>query len=69
MIFDMFAVSLVVPLLFQSFKEAGIVFAAERELLSSVYSCAQIVGGMVFGVLTDTGKIQRRTILLNELPR
>lgn len=62
---DMFAVSLVVPLLFQYYKAAGIVSAGQRELLTSVYSTAQIVGGLLFGILTDAGKVHRRTMLLS----
>ena len=33
---DMFAVALVVPLLFQYYKKAGVTSATQRELLSSV---------------------------------
>jgi MFS family permease len=61
---DMLAVSLVVPLLTQYYKNAGVSSAAERELLSSVYSSSQIVGGLVFGLWADAGRLQRRTILL-----
>ena len=60
---DMFAVALVVPLLFQYYKKAGVVSATQRELLSSVFSASQIVGGVILGALTDA-KILRRTTLL-----
>lgn len=62
---DMFAVSLVVPLLFQYYKAAGVASAGQRELLTSVYSSAQIVGGLLFGILTDAGKVHRRTMLMS----
>jgi hypothetical protein len=42
---DMFAVALVVPLLFQYYKRAGVTSATQRELLSSLFSGSQIVGG------------------------
>ena len=60
---DMFAVSLMVPLLFQYYKAAGITSANQRELLSSLFSTAQIVGGLLMGVLSDAKLLQRRTIL------
>jgi predicted MFS family arabinose efflux permease len=61
---DMFAVSLVVPLLFQYCKNAGVTSANERELLSSVFSSSQIVGGIVLGAMTDAQLVKRKTILL-----
>ena len=60
---DMFAVSLVVPLLFQYYKQAGITSANQRELLSSLFSTAQIVGGLLMGVVTDARLVSRHTIL------
>lgn len=60
---DMFAVSLVVPLLFQYYKNAGVTSANQRELLSSVFSSSQIVGGMVLGALADANLLKRKTIL------
>lgn len=60
----MFAVSLVVPLLFQYYKNAGVTSANQRELLSSVFSSSQIVGGMVLGALADAQFLKRKTILL-----
>lgn len=60
---DMFAVSLVVPLLFQYYKNAGVTSANERELLSSVFSTSQIVGGIVLGAMTDAQLLKRKTIL------
>ena len=60
---DMFSVSLVVPLLFQYYKAAGVTSASQRELLSSVFSSSQIVGGLLLGALADAGWVRRRTIL------
>ena len=60
---DMFAVALVVPLLFQYYRNAGITSANQRELLSSVFSFSQIVGGIVLGALTDAKILTRKTIL------
>lgn len=60
---DMFAVSLVVPLLFQYYKNAGVTSANQRELLSSVFSSSQIVGGIVLGALTDAKMVSRKTVL------
>ena len=60
---DMFSVSLVVPLLFQYYKTAGVTSASQRELLSSVFSTSQIVGGLLLGALADAGWVRRRTIL------
>jgi hypothetical protein len=61
---DMFSVSLVVPLLMQYYKNAGVSSASQRELLSSFFSVSQIVGGLMLGALADAGFVQRRTILL-----
>jgi len=61
---DMFAVSLVVPLLFQYYQLAGVTSAKQREFLSSIFSVSQIVGGLLFGVLTDAKLMRRKTILL-----
>jgi hypothetical protein len=60
---DMFAVSLVIPLLFQYYKNAGVTSANQRELLSSVFSASQIVGGIVLGAMTDAKLLRRKTIL------
>lgn len=60
---DMFAVALVVPLLFQYYKQAGVTSATQRELLSSVFSASQIVGGLFLGALTDAKIIRRKTLL------
>ena len=60
---DMFSVSLVVPLLMQYYKNAGVTSASQRELLSSVFSSSQIVGGLLLGALADAKILQRRTIL------
>jgi MFS family permease len=60
---DMFAVSLVIPLLFQYYKAAGISSANQREFLQSIFSTAQIVGGLLISVASDAGLLQRRTIL------
>eukprot|EP00934_Nitzschia_sp_Nitz4_P002325 Nitzschia sp. Nitz4//scaffold56_size114212//62146//63582//NITZ4_003952-RA/size114212-processed-gene-0.39-mRNA-1//1//CDS//3329554712//2325//frame0 len=60
---DMFAVSLVVPLLFQYYKKAGVTSANQREMLSSVFSTSQIVGGLLLGFLTDAHWLSRKTTL------
>lgn len=60
---DMFAVALVVPLLFQYYKAAGINSASQREWLSSLFSSSQIVGGVAMGILTDAKVLCRQTLL------
>ena len=60
---DMFAVALVVPLLFQYYKKAGVVSATQRELLSSVFSASQIVGGILLAALTDAKVLKRKSML------
>ena len=60
---DMFAVSLVVPLLFQYYKSAGVNNAGQRELLSSLFSTSQIVGGLLMGFVTDARFVRRRSLL------
>jgi preprotein translocase subunit SecG len=60
---DMFAVSLVVPLLIQYYKDAGVTSANQRELLSSLFSSSQIVGGLLLGALADAHVLSRRTVL------
>lgn len=60
----MFAVSLVVPLLVEYFKNAGVTQASQRELLSSIYSFSQIIGGLLIGALADSGAMSRKTILI-----
>ena len=60
---DMFAVALVVPLLFQYYRRAGITSAKQRELLASVFSFSQIIGGLVLGALNDAKILSRKTIL------
>jgi hypothetical protein len=60
---DMFAVALVVPLLFQYYKHAGVTSATQRELLSSVFSASQIVGGVSLGALTDAKILRKKTVL------
>lgn len=60
---DTFSVSLVVPLLHQYFKNAGVESASQRELLSSLYSSSQIAGGLIIGGLSDVGILSRRSIL------
>mmetsp|Transcript_4704 Transcript_4704/g.10503 ORF Transcript_4704/g.10503 Transcript_4704/m.10503 type:complete len:435 (-) Transcript_4704:4-1308(-) len=61
---DMFAVALVVPLLHQYYKASGVQSAGQREMLSSVFSLSQIAGGLVIGVLSDTGALTKRNVLL-----
>lgn len=60
---DMFSVALVVPLLQQYYKDSGIESVSQREMLSSLFSTSQIVGGIVMGFLCDTGFLRRKTIL------
>ncbi|KAI2496914.1 major facilitator superfamily-like protein [Fragilaria crotonensis] len=60
---DMFSVSLVVPLLMQYYTDAGVTSASQRELLSSIFSSSQIVGGLLLGALADARILRRRTIL------
>lgn len=60
---DMFAVALVVPLLFQYYKKAGVASATQRELLSSVFSASQIIGGILLGALSDAKLLRRKTLL------
>lgn len=60
---DMLSVSLVVPLLHQYYRAAGVVDAAKRELLSSVFSTSQIVGGIALGALSDAGALSRKGTL------
>ena len=61
---DMLAVSLVVPLLFQYYKSAGVDKANQRELLSSLYNISQILGGVGLSVVKDVFDVQGRTLLL-----
>ena len=58
---DLFAVSLVVPLLPGRYKDLGITPVAIG-MMGSVYSIAQIFGGLAFGVLGDQLD-DRRTVL------
>lgn len=60
---DMLSVSLVVPLLNQYFIDSGVTNASQRELLSSLYSSSQIVGGFLIGGLLDTGILSRKHCL------
>jgi hypothetical protein len=61
---DGFSVSLVVPLLHQYYKRAGVTSATQRELLASLFSAAQIAGGLVLGFLSDSQYLSRRSLLL-----
>jgi len=60
---DMFAVALVVPLLFEYYKKAGVTSSTQRELLSSVFSASQIIGGLLLGALTDAKFLRKKTVL------
>lgn len=60
---DMFSVSLVVPLLHEYYKTAGVHSASQREMLSSLFSSSQIAGGLIIGALSDVGILSRRRIL------
>lgn len=57
---DMLSVSLVVPLLNQYFLDAGVTSASQRELLSSLFSSSQIIGGFLMGGLLDVGILSRK---------
>ena len=61
---DMFAVSLVVPLLNSYYVNAGVNSARQREFLSSAYTSAQILGGILIGAAGDAGILSRKNILL-----
>jgi len=61
---DMFSVSLVVPLLHQYYISAGVTSASQRELLSSLFSSSQIVGGLLIGAASDSKMLSRRNTLL-----
>eukprot|EP00551_Chaetoceros_affinis_P006680 CAMPEP_0203670760 /NCGR_PEP_ID=MMETSP0090-20130426/6746_1 /ASSEMBLY_ACC=CAM_ASM_001088 /TAXON_ID=426623 /ORGANISM="Chaetoceros affinis, Strain CCMP159" /LENGTH=496 /DNA_ID=CAMNT_0050535693 /DNA_START=35 /DNA_END=1525 /DNA_ORIENTATION=- len=60
---DMISVALVVPLLGQYFQDAGVHSSSQRELLSSLYSMSQIVGGFLIGGLSDVGFLSRKHFL------
>ena len=60
---DMISVALVVPLLGQYFQDAGVHSASEREMLSSLYSFSQIVGGFFIGFIMDVGILSRKHCL------
>ena len=60
---DMLSVSLVVPLLQQYYRNAGVHSAKQREMLSSLFSSSQIAGGLMIGALSDVGILSRRNIL------
>ena len=60
---DMLSVSLVVPLLQQYYRNAGLHSAKQREMLSSLFSSSQIAGGLMIGALSDVGLLSRRNIL------
>lgn len=59
---DLFAVSLIVPLLPFRYKELGI-SPVQIGMMGSVYSVAQIFGGIAFGFLSDRVE-DRRSVLL-----
>ncbi|KAJ1451766.1 major facilitator superfamily domain-containing protein [Pelagophyceae sp. CCMP2097] len=61
---DLLAVSLVVPLLPQRFRDLG-VSQKSNGLISATYSAAQIAGGLVLGALSDRGLGRRGLLLLN----
>ena len=61
---DLFAVSLVVPLLPIRYKELG-VQPVMIGFIGSIYSAAQIVGGLVFGVVGDRLPDRRYVLLVS----
>jgi len=54
----MFAVALVVPLLSTYYKSAGIT-AGSLELMSTLFSGSQIMGGMAIGIANDAGILSK----------
>lgn len=48
----------------QYYRKAGVSSATHRELLSSVFSSSQIIGGLLFGALSDAKLVRKKTILL-----
>ena len=61
---DLFAVSLVVPLLPIRYKELG-VQPVMIGFIGSIYSAAQIVGGLVFGIVGDRLPDRRYVLLIS----
>mmetsp|Transcript_6519 Transcript_6519/g.9538 ORF Transcript_6519/g.9538 Transcript_6519/m.9538 type:complete len:492 (-) Transcript_6519:183-1658(-) len=61
---DMFAVSLVVPLLNRYYINAGIASARQREFMSSAFTSSQIIGGILIGAAGDAGILSRKKTLL-----
>lgn len=58
---DFFAVAMVVPLFSNYFRDIGIT-STQYSYISSVYSAAQIIGGLVVGVVGD--HLSKRSILV-----
>lgn len=58
---DFFAVAMVVPLFSNYFRDVGIT-SIQYSYISSVYSAAQIVGGLVVGIMGDY--LSKRSILV-----
>ncbi|KAL7567619.1 hypothetical protein ACA910_000215 [Epithemia clementina (nom. ined.)] len=61
---DMLSVSLVLPMLFQYYKQAGVTSANQREMLSSLFNMSQILGGISMGIFKDALGVSSRTLLL-----
>jgi len=62
---DVMSVTLVIPLLHQYYKDAGMIHTTQREMLNSIYSSCQIVGGLTLGALNDSGILTPWTTLIN----
>ena len=60
---DMVAVAAVIPQLFQYYQMAGVTNARQRELLASLFSFSQIIGGLLLGAFIDAKRLTRRSVL------
>lgn len=52
------------PLLHQYYTAAGVHSARQREMISSLFSSSQILGGILIGALSDLGVLNSRSVLL-----
>lgn len=63
---DLFAVSLIVPLLPMRYKELG-VSQVMIGMIGSLYSAAQILGGLIIGALSDRIDDRRKVCLIHSI--